>query len=132
MHKYKQNDKWHRFIRFNINEIDLSLLKKLFIGELIEDEDQSICTSIVSQNISSCPFVALICIGIHNYPPPPPEKIPANIKNTLQALIKQAINDNEALTAHSFITETSNLHILKIEEQKIKLQEQAIVIREKE
>ncbi|CAG8819963.1 16842_t:CDS:2, partial [Gigaspora rosea] len=45
-----QNDKWHRFIRLNINEIDLSLLKKLFMGELIEDEDQSICTSIVLQS----------------------------------------------------------------------------------
>jgi len=32
------------------------------------------------------------------------EKIPTNIKNTLQTLIKQAINNDEALTAHSFIT----------------------------
>ncbi|CAG8809957.1 5231_t:CDS:2, partial [Gigaspora rosea] len=45
--KYRQNDKWHRFIKININEIDLSLLKKLFAGELIEEKDQAICTSII-------------------------------------------------------------------------------------
>ncbi|CAG8832225.1 14935_t:CDS:2, partial [Gigaspora margarita] len=49
--KYKQNDKWHHFIKININEIDLSLLKKLFAGELNEEKDQAIYGQITRENI---------------------------------------------------------------------------------
>ncbi|CAG8842037.1 30755_t:CDS:2, partial [Racocetra persica] len=73
-------------------------------GKIIEKLCSVRFIKIIPLDISSCSFVALICIGTHNHPPPPPEKIPANVKNTLQTLIKQAINNNEALTAHSFIT----------------------------
>ena len=30
--KYKQNEKWHRFIKINSEEINLSLLQQLFSG----------------------------------------------------------------------------------------------------
>ncbi|UZO21382.1 uncharacterized protein OCT59_013778 [Rhizophagus irregularis] len=40
-----------------------------------------------------------ICISIiHNHPPPLPEKIPAEIKNNLQLLIKQAIHQDDTIT----------------------------------
>ena len=42
--------------------------------------------------------MALVCVGTHNHPPPPPEKIPADIKRNLQRLINQAINENNAVT----------------------------------
>ncbi|CAG8801567.1 709_t:CDS:1, partial [Dentiscutata erythropus] len=29
--KYQKNEKWHRFIKVNLDEIDLPLLKKLFM-----------------------------------------------------------------------------------------------------
>ncbi|CAG8781270.1 36111_t:CDS:2 [Gigaspora margarita] len=91
----EQNDKWHHFIKVNLNKIDLLLLKKLFIDEQINNKDQinftrgniieKQCTvrfiKIIPFDISTCPFVALICIGTHDHPPPPPEKIPANVKN---------------------------------------------------
>ncbi|CAG8786920.1 876_t:CDS:1, partial [Dentiscutata erythropus] len=40
--KYKPKDKWHHFVKINTNEVDLALLKKLFMGELIEEKDQAI------------------------------------------------------------------------------------------
>jgi hypothetical protein len=57
-----------------------------------------------SHNITKCPFVALICIGIHNHPPPPPEKTPAGIKNNLQSLIEQAINQDNTTTSRSLLS----------------------------
>ena len=49
-------------------------------------------------DLVTCPFIALVCIGTHNHPPPPPEKIPADIKTNLQKLINQAIDNNNAIT----------------------------------
>ncbi|CAG8730014.1 27286_t:CDS:2 [Gigaspora margarita] len=57
---------------------------------------------IILPDISSCSYVALICIGTHEHLLPLPEKISANIKTSLQNLIKQAINNNETLTSCSF------------------------------
>ncbi|CAG8805891.1 21777_t:CDS:2, partial [Cetraspora pellucida] len=50
--------------------------------------------------VDTCPFVAIVCVGTHNHPPPPPEKIPADIKLNLQTLITQAIEDNNIITPH--------------------------------
>ncbi|CAG8735603.1 13435_t:CDS:1, partial [Dentiscutata heterogama] len=41
-------------------------------------------------------------IGTHNHPPLPPEKILVNIKKNLQALINQAINENNIITLDKF------------------------------
>lgn len=59
---------------------------------------------IIPHNIAECPFVALICIGIHNHPPPPPEKTPAEVKNNLQSLIEHAINQNDTTTSRSLLS----------------------------
>ncbi|CAG8655082.1 7545_t:CDS:2, partial [Cetraspora pellucida] len=48
--------------------------------------------------LEACPFIAIVCVGTHNHPPLPPEKIPVDIKLSLQSLISQAIDDNNIIT----------------------------------
>jgi len=43
----------------------------------------------------------LYCNGIHNHPPLSPEKTPNGIKNDLQTLIKNAIEQDNSVTAGS-------------------------------
>ncbi|CAG8842495.1 39234_t:CDS:2, partial [Gigaspora margarita] len=128
---FKKNERQYQEIKYGkYNEIDLTLVKKLFMGEQINDNNQINCTFVISQSykrkqftqgniiekpcsihfikiipldISSCPYIALICIGTHKHLLPLPKKIPANLKISLQNLIKQAINNNETLTPSSFI-----------------------------
>ena len=38
----------------------------------------------ISHNITECPFVALVCIGKHNHPSPPPEGTPNGTKNNFK------------------------------------------------
>jgi hypothetical protein len=57
---------------------------------------------IIPENLKECLFIVTISVGQHNHPPPPPRKIPYNIKNQLQQII-----DNENildLTARKFLT----------------------------
>ncbi|CAJ0912059.1 10692_t:CDS:1, partial [Entrophospora sp. SA101] len=49
-------------------------------------------------------FVAIICIGVHNHPLPPPDKLPNGIKSNLQALIEQSIDDNDTTTPGSILS----------------------------
>jgi len=57
---------------------------------------------IIPVDLKECPFIAIVSVGQHNHPPPPPRKTPYNIKVQLQRII-----DNEYildLTARKFLT----------------------------
>ncbi|CAB5386037.1 unnamed protein product [Rhizophagus irregularis] len=54
--------------------------------------------------IVKCPFVALVCIGIHNHPPSVPERISSGIKNNLESLIIQAIQQDDNVTSRSILS----------------------------
>jgi hypothetical protein len=58
----------------------------------------------VPHDIVKCPFVALVCIGTHNHPPPSPERIPSEIKNNLESLISQAIQQDNDVTSRSILS----------------------------
>jgi hypothetical protein len=51
----------------------------------------------------ACPYIALVCIGTHNHPPPPPERTPVGIKDELQTMIQNIISSNDSATPHSII-----------------------------
>jgi hypothetical protein len=57
----------------------------------------------ISHNLEEYPFIALVCIGIHNHPPPLPERTPNDIKDTLQIMIKEAIEKDDLVTSGSII-----------------------------
>ncbi|CAB4446291.1 unnamed protein product [Rhizophagus irregularis] len=57
----------------------------------------------ILNDLQECPFVALICVGVHNHPPPPPERILDNIKDNLQMMIKEAIEKDDVVTSGSII-----------------------------
>ncbi|CAB4439614.1 unnamed protein product [Rhizophagus irregularis] len=127
--KFKQGDQWHRFIKIKPEEIyflaremaNCSMIiprncrrKKCDIphlnngtavcGDIIEKSCLVQFIKIIPHNIAECPFVALICIGVHNHPPPPSERIPAGIKNNLQSLIEQAIYQDNTTTSRSILS----------------------------
>ena len=52
----------------------------------------------------ACPYIVLVCIGTHNHPPPPPERIPAGFKDELQTMIQNIISLDNNATPHSIIT----------------------------
>ena len=67
-------------------------------GEIIQKSCPVKFYKFTPKDLAACPFIALVCVGTHNHPPPPPEKIPADIKANLQKLINQAIDENNAIT----------------------------------
>lgn len=42
----------------------------------------------LNTNEPSAPFMAIISVGLHNHPPPPPSKLPMQVRNTLLNAIK--------------------------------------------
>ena len=58
----------------------------------------------IPNNITKCSFVALVCIRIHNHPPPMSERITSRVKNNLQSLIEQAIHENDTITSRSLLS----------------------------
>ena len=73
-------------------------------GEIIQKPCPVHFIKIIPDNIIDCPFVALVCIGIHNHPPPVPERTPAGIKSNLQSLIEQAIHEDSIVTSRSLLS----------------------------
>jgi hypothetical protein len=73
-------------------------------GDIIEKSCPVQFIKIIPHDIVKCPFVALICIGVHNHPPPPPERTPAGIKDDLQSLIEKAIHQDDATTSRSLLS----------------------------
>ena len=55
-------------------------------GEIIQKSCPVWFIKFVPNNITDCPFVALVCIRIHNHPAPAPERTPTTIKSNLQLL----------------------------------------------
>ncbi|CAG8846871.1 640_t:CDS:2, partial [Racocetra persica] len=76
-------------------------------GDIIQKNCPVKFYKFIPRDLEACPFVAIVCVGTHNHPPPPPEKIPADIKLNLQTLITQAIEDNNIITPHYI--QSSNL-----------------------
>ena len=62
------------------------------------------CIKFIPHDLNKWPYIALLCIGIHNHPPPPPNRTPAGINDTLQSMIKEAIETNDATTARFLLT----------------------------
>ncbi|CAG8830834.1 20090_t:CDS:2, partial [Racocetra persica] len=84
---------------------------KIDRGEIIQTKCSVKFYKFTPQDLTACPFIALVCIRIHNHPPPPPEKIPADIKLNFQTLIRQTINDNDIVTSGNIQSKTlSNIH----------------------
>ncbi|PKB92840.1 hypothetical protein RhiirA5_443196, partial [Rhizophagus irregularis] len=73
-------------------------------GDIIEKSCSVQFIKIIPHNITECPFVTLICIGVHNHPSPSPERTPAEIKNNLQLLIEQAIHQDDTITSRSLLS----------------------------
>ncbi|RGB33580.1 hypothetical protein C1646_761569 [Rhizophagus diaphanus] len=128
--KYKQGDKWHRYIKIKQDKVDISLLQSLFTGsasvhksckrkkcdmphthngtivrgEIIDKPCQVRFIKFIPYDIVKCPFAALVCVGIHNHPPPASERIPFGIKNNLESLITQAIQQDDNVTSRSILS----------------------------
>ncbi|CAB4410312.1 unnamed protein product [Rhizophagus irregularis] len=72
-------------------------------GKIVDKPCNVKMISFIPNDLQECPFVALICVRIHNHPPPPPERTPNNIKDNLQSMIKEAIENDDAVTSGSII-----------------------------
>ncbi|CAG8851495.1 34688_t:CDS:2, partial [Racocetra persica] len=61
---------------------DIVLLRDLFLGkeEIIQKHCPVKFYKFTPRDLEACPFIAIVCVGTHNHPPPPPEKIPVDIK----------------------------------------------------
>ena len=78
-------------------------------GEIIQKSCPVKFYKFTPKDLAACPFIALVCVGTHNHPPPPPEKIPADIKANLQKLINQAIDENNAITPRHIQSNIKNI-----------------------
>ncbi|CAG8846000.1 20464_t:CDS:1, partial [Racocetra persica] len=57
---------------------------------------------VASKDLTQCPFIAIISIGVHNHPPPSPTKTPHNIIENLQKII---VNEHDlSLTTRKLLT----------------------------
>ncbi|GBB98485.1 hypothetical protein RclHR1_03240010 [Rhizophagus clarus] len=72
-------------------------------GKIVDKPCNVKIYKIIPNDLQECPFVVLICVGIHNYPPPPPKRTPNNIKDNLQIMIKEAIENDDVVTFGSII-----------------------------
>ena len=57
----------------------------------------------IPDDLVTCPYIALVCIGTHNYPPPAPNRTPAEIRDNLQSMVMEAIGSNDSTTARSLL-----------------------------
>ncbi|CAG8729620.1 34515_t:CDS:2 [Racocetra persica] len=101
---------WHRYTKINSENVDIVLFRDLFLekevlsngnidrGEIIQKHCPVKFYKFILQNLEVCLFIAIVCVGTHNHPPPAPEKIPVDIKLSLQSLISQVIKDNDIIT----------------------------------
>jgi hypothetical protein len=70
-------------------------------GKIKEKPCEVRFTLLTPYNLQQCPCIVIICRGMHNHPPPPPERIPNAIKDDLQNIIKNAIEEDNSVTAGS-------------------------------
>jgi len=73
-------------------------------GEIIQKPCPVRFMKFIPDNIIDCPFVALVCVGVHNHPAPAPERTPTTIKSNLQSLIEQAIHEDSIVTSRSLLS----------------------------
>ncbi|CAG8712359.1 2756_t:CDS:2, partial [Dentiscutata heterogama] len=82
-----------------LHKTDTQIIK----GKIINKESCPVkFYHILPKDLSECPFIVVISVGIHNHPPPPPVKTPQNIIENLQSIINN--EDNLDLTAHKLLT----------------------------
>ncbi|CAB4408423.1 unnamed protein product [Rhizophagus irregularis] len=60
----------------------------------------------IPHDLVACPYIALICIGTHNHPPPPPERTPLGIKDELQTMIQNIIASDDSATPRNSVKAT--------------------------
>ncbi len=73
-------------------------------GNIIEKNCNVKFIKFIPHDLVKCPYIALICIGVHNHPPPSPNRTPIGIKDNLQSMIIDAIGTDDATTARSLLT----------------------------
>ncbi|GES85594.1 hypothetical protein GLOIN_2v1773466 [Rhizophagus clarus] len=55
-------------------------------GEIIQKSCPVCFIKFIPDNIIDCPFVALVCVGVHNHPASAPERTPTTIKRDLSEI----------------------------------------------
>ncbi|PKC11895.1 hypothetical protein RhiirA5_397230 [Rhizophagus irregularis] len=73
------------------------MIKRFLVQDTVK------CSMILSKSCKrkKC---ALVCVGTHNHPPLVPERIPSGIKNNLESLITQAIQQDDNVTSRSILS----------------------------
>ncbi|PKB94907.1 hypothetical protein RhiirA5_386365 [Rhizophagus irregularis] len=121
--KWIRGEKWHRYIKVQ-EEIDLELLRDLFQGRDFPHvkDNQVVQGTIVERtcnvqfikfipyDLAACPYIALVCIGTHNHPPPPPECTPVGIRDELQTMIQNIITSDDSVTPRSIIAKNNSIN----------------------
>ncbi|GBC22818.2 hypothetical protein GLOIN_2v1773466 [Rhizophagus irregularis DAOM 181602=DAOM 197198] len=97
--KYKQNEKWHRFINIKPEETNISLLQQLFSGTA-SIQELSQCSMIIPRSCKrkKCDMPHTDNGAVVR------ERTPSGIKNNLQILIEQAINQDDTTTSRSILS----------------------------
>ncbi|GET01839.1 hypothetical protein GLOIN_2v1781650 [Rhizophagus clarus] len=76
-------------------------------GTIIERKCDVKFIKFVSYDLSVCPYIALICIGIYNHLPPLPQRTSVSLKDELQTMIQNIISSDDSVTPHSIIAGNS-------------------------
>ncbi|CAG8649329.1 10773_t:CDS:10 [Gigaspora margarita] len=111
--KYQFGQKGHRYIAIS-HRVNMEYLEQLFqdytyCSNKISEEGKLINKGscpvkfyhILPKDLTKCPFIVIIFVGIHNYPPLLPTKTPQNIINNLQKIIENELDLN--LTHANFL-----------------------------
>jgi hypothetical protein len=88
-----------KLIKFLIEKVHIDPDGNIVRGNIKEKKCDVQFTLLTPYELKQCPCIVIICKGLHNHPPPPPEKIPNGIKNGFQLLIKNAIEEDNSVTA---------------------------------
>src|SRR6266540_7565930 len=92
---------YYYFFFFFIEKIHVDTNNHITRGKIKEKSCGVEFTLFTPYDLQQCPCIVILYKGIHNHPPPPPEKTPNGIKNDLQTLIKNAIEQDNSVIAGS-------------------------------
>ena len=85
---------------------------KVVRENIIEKECNVKFIKFIPHDLVKYPYIALVCIGIHNHPSPLPNHIPIGIKDNLQSMIMDTIGTNDTTTAHSLLAGNINNYLI--------------------
>ncbi|RIA94552.1 hypothetical protein C1645_817815 [Glomus cerebriforme] len=108
--KWVKGQKWHCYIKID-DEIQCctlvpraSRIKYCAVrGDIIERKCNVQFIKFIPYDLVACPYIALVCIGTHDHPPPPPERTPAGLKDELQTMIQNIISSDNNVTPGSIV-----------------------------